>query len=67
MLQGRLTMLKHELKSRIRTLELKHHLLMFSKKSTLTGHIWEDCSRRVGLRQRKLRRQTIAEFSTLPV
>jgi len=29
-------------------------------------HLWEDCSRRAGLRMRKLCHQTIAEFSALP-
>jgi len=39
------------------------------EKSTLTGqseHLREDCSRRAGLRLRKLCRQRIDEFSALP-
>jgi len=46
---------------------IKTFLKVFSK-CKLTGqseHLWEDCSRRTGLQQRKVSRQTIAEFSAL--
>jgi len=63
-LQGRLTMLKHELSQEYARWN-KNVFKSFIKEYALIGqseHLWEDSSRRAGLRLGKLSRQTIAKI-----